>query len=291
MLGSQVLEVALGLVCIYLVISLGCSGIKEAISSVLSLRAKTLEAAIRNILNGPAHDLAAQFFAHPLIARTARPGGKPSYISSHTFALALFDLLAPVEGSVPRTFQDLRKGTENLPDSALRSTVLGLLNTAQGDLNSARERVETWYDDTMDRVSGWYKRKAQVIITVASLVLCTAFNADTFMIVKQLWNDQALRNVVTMEARAEASRLHHVSNPTLGQVQEAIAAASSPPIGWKLSPKGVRGLPQGAVAWFEKVIGILISVVASAMGAPFWFDMLNKLVNLRLSGAPPPTSR
>jgi len=38
-------------------------------------------------------------------------------------------------------------------------------------------------------------------------------------------------------------------------------------------------------------MGILISSVAVAMGAPFWFDLLNKVVNLRLTGSPPPDSR
>ncbi len=290
MFGSQVLEVALGLICVYLVLSIGCSGIKEAIAGAFSLRSKTLEEAIRNMLNDPSHDLAARFFAHPLITRAARPGDKPSYISSRNFTLVLFDLVAPTTGSQPRTIQDLRNSLGNLPDSAVRKTMLGFLDAAQGDLGAYREKVEAWFDDTMSRVSGWYKRKAQIIILVAGALLCTILNADTFMLVRQLWNDQALRSIVVAEARSEASRQNHVSDPTLGDVQAAFQTASGPPLGWRTSAGDVRGFPHGGIAWFEKVLGILISVAAVSMGAPFWFDMLNKLINLRLSGAPPPSS-
>jgi hypothetical protein len=45
-------------------------------------------------------------------------------------------------------------------------------------------------------------------------------------------------------------------------------------------------------AWIlTKFTGLLISILAVSMGAPFWFDVLNKLVNIRLSGTrPAPTS-
>ncbi len=44
-------------------------------------------------------------------------------------------------------------------------------------------------------------------------------------------------------------------------------------------------------AWIAaKFIGLLISILAVSMGAPFWFDVLNKLVNIRLSGTRPEPS-
>jgi hypothetical protein len=288
MFGSQVLEVAIGLVCVYLVLSVICSGIKEAIAGTFSMRSRTLEAAIGNMLNDPSDDLAQRFFAHPLINRTARPGDKPSYISSSNFAIVLFELLSPGSGAQPMTIQALRTSIGNMPDCALRKIMLGFLETAQGDLDAFRKRVESWFDDTMQRVSGWYKRKAQIIIFAAGILVCALLNADTFMVVKQLWSDQALRNMVVAEATAEASLQNRVSSPMLGQVQEALQTAKVPPIGWALTPGDTRGFPHGAIAWFEKVLGILFSVVAVSMGAPFWFDMVNKFINVRLSGGPPP---
>ena len=192
MFGSQILEVVIGLVLIYLALSIGCSGIKEVIAGIFSLRAKTLEKAVRNMLKNGPNDYTAKLFAHPLITGTAPEGEKPSYISSRMFAAALFDVVAPADGAQPRTMQSLRAGVANVPDTKLRATLLNFIDSAGGDMDAARLKVEHWFDDTMARVSGWYKRTAQKIIFVAGLVLCIAVNADTILIVRELWSDQAL---------------------------------------------------------------------------------------------------
>src|SRR5271168_5094197 len=95
MFGSQVLEVVIGLSLIYLVLSIGCSGVKEVIAALFSLRAKTLESGVRRMLKNGPNDFTAQLFAHPIIQATAPEGEKPSYISSRMFAAALLALVAP----------------------------------------------------------------------------------------------------------------------------------------------------------------------------------------------------
>ena len=189
MFGSQVLEVMIGLLLIYLALSVACSGIKEIIASAFALRSKTLEAAIRNMLQDADGGVAQRIFEHPLIAGSVPPGKKlPSYISSRNFALALFDTVAPASGTTqPRTIQDLRAGIANLPGTKLRETLLGFVDAAQGNLESVQQKIEQWFDDTMERVSGWYKRTAQKLIFGAGFVLCVALNADTFQIAKELW--------------------------------------------------------------------------------------------------------
>ncbi|MCA9718188.1 MAG: hypothetical protein KC468_26185, partial [Myxococcales bacterium] len=56
------------------------------------------------------------------------------------------------------------------------------------------------------------------------------------------------------------------------------------PVGWKLET-----LPTllKLEVLSKKLAGLLISLLAAAQGAPFWFDLLNKLVNLRGSGRRP----
>ena len=289
MFGSQVIEVAAGLVFVYLLLSIACSGLKEFVARIFNMRANTLETAIQNMLADPSNVLATKLFQHPLIAGTAQPGTKPSYISSRNFTLALFDLLAPVNTTQARTLQDVRNSINQLPDTKMRATVLNLLDSAQGDLDIARKRVENWYDDTMERVSGWYKRRAQIIIFGIGLVLCCLLNCDTLMVLKELWNDQALRAAISESARTEA--MHANPSPSVADVEQIVRNNSAPPIGWKWAALGdVRGLPQSSEAWLWKVLGILFSTLAVTMGAPFWFDLLNTIVNLRLSGAPPETA-
>ncbi len=216
MFGSQVLEVVIGLTLIYLVLSIGCSGVKEVLAALFSLRAKTLENGVRNMLKNGSNDYTARLFAHPLIQGTAPEGQKPSYISARMFAAALFDIVAPSDVTQPRTIQSLRAGVAQIPDVKLRTTLLNMIDTAGGDIDAARLKVEHWFDDTMARVTGWYKRMAQKIIFVAGLILCVAVNADTLMIVKELWSDQALRSAVVAQAvkkvqSTNSSRFHQSS--------------------------------------------------------------------------------
>ena len=292
MFGSQVLEVVIGLTLIYLVLSIGCSGVKEVLAALFSLRAKTLENGVRNMLKNGSNDYTARLFAHPLIQGTAPEGQKPSYISARMFAAALFDIVAPSDVTQPRTIQSLRAGVAQIPDVKLRTTLLNMIDTAGGDIDAARLKVEHWFDDTMARVTGWYKRMAQKIIFVAGLILCVAVNADTLMIVKELWSDQALRSAVVAQAvkKVQAKTPADSINPPNVSLQEVVGEvreANTPPIGWSQAEHDVRALPSGFGAGVLKLLGILLTSFAIVMGAPFWFDMLNNLINLRLSGNPP----
>jgi hypothetical protein len=307
--GSQLLEVMIGLLLIYLALSVACSGIKEVIASLFALRSKTLEAGIRNMLQDANGNLAEKILEHPLISATAPPGKKlPSYISSRNFALALFDAVGPADGTTqPRSIQDLRAAVVSLPGTKLRMTLLGFIDSAQGDMEKAQARIESWFDDTMERVSGWYKRMAQKLIFGAAFLLCLALNADTFQIARELWSDQALSSAVVAQA-AERVRDGGSLRPASGgstntptaqagtiseelrKVNEGVRAAQPLPLGWSHGASGVCG---GIVCWLGgplKFLGILVSSFAILMGAPFWFDLLNKVINLRITGDPPPQS-
>ncbi len=292
MFGSQVLEVVLGLTLIYLVLSIGCSGLKEVIAAMFSLRAKTLEDGVRSMLKNGPNDFTAQLFAHPVIQGTAPAGQKPSYISARMFSAALLDVVAPADNTQPRTIQSLRAGVAQIPDAKLRTTLLNMIDSAGGDIDAARLKIEHWFDDTMARVSGWYKRMAQKIIFAAGLVLCVAVNADTLMIVKELWSDQALRSAMVVQATRKVSSTNPADlpgqNASLQRVAAELREANTPPIGWSHDSNDIRTWPSGFGERALKVLGILLTAFAIVLGAPFWFDMLNNLINLRSSGNPPP---
>jgi hypothetical protein len=305
--GSQVLEVTIGLVLVYLAFSVACSGIKEVIAAFLDLRSKTLETAVRNMLREANGEVAQKVLEHPMIAGTTEPGRKlPSYISSRNFALAFLDTVAaPADGAAKaHSIDDLRAGIANLPGSKLRKTLLGFVDSAQGDVNAAQRKIEYWFDDTMQRVSGWYKRTAQKIIFVAGIALCLLLNVDTFRIARELWTDELLRNAMVVQASKgvhDTKLINAVSASSgaapagdltlaeLQQVSTAVTAAHPLPFGWRHETNGLRVFltwPDGL--W--KLLGILVTSFAILMGAPFWFDLLNKVINLRTSGEPPAQS-
>jgi hypothetical protein len=201
MFGSEILEVGIGLAFVYLLLSLVCSVVNEWISGVMGLRAKNLEAGIRSLFSdGKLASLASKgeefisdaIYDHGLIKSLYRTGGKPSYIPSNLFAMALLDTLVPTDGS-PKTIEGVRSAVANLPQGAAREALLTLVSEAGNDLTKARRAIENWYNDGMDRVAGWYKRKTQLILVCLALVVTAATNMDTIAVVKALVNRPALR--------------------------------------------------------------------------------------------------
>jgi hypothetical protein len=177
----------------------------------------------------------------------------------------------------------------------LRSTLLNFIDTSQGNLDDARAKVEHWFDDTMERISGWYKRMAQKIIFVAGLALCFAINGDSLMVVKELWSDQALAHAVVAQAnkQVQAGTLADPNGQkqSLQDVVAEIRDINAPPIGWARNTKDIRVFPAEPWGTAFKLFGILLTAFAITLGAPFWFDLLNTIINLRLSGAPPTASK
>jgi hypothetical protein len=101
MFGSNVLEIAIGLVFIYLLLSLFCTVINEGIATALEQRGKNLLAGIKNLLNDPEFtSLAQHIYNHGLVSGVmegatdfTKANRLPSYIAPTTFALALIDIL------------------------------------------------------------------------------------------------------------------------------------------------------------------------------------------------------
>jgi hypothetical protein len=78
MFGSETIEVVIGLAFVYLLFSLVCSTLTEAVARMLRLRTGTLQKAIDNMLNG--HELEKRgqtplelFYEHDLIQSLTQP--------------------------------------------------------------------------------------------------------------------------------------------------------------------------------------------------------------------------
>src|SRR3954468_14679411 len=152
MFGSSVLDVGIGLIFVYLTVSLVCTAANEMLSSLFHLRARNLSAGIRNLLDGstaPGGEWAKRLYEHPLVKGLYKPGQPPSYIPSRTFALALTDLVLPSDIHGPAvTAEQLRAAINAAPctptlkqvmrvllDEAERSTIAGQTLRLQGVLD------------------------------------------------------------------------------------------------------------------------------------------------------------
>jgi hypothetical protein len=232
LLGSTVLEVAMGLFFVYLLLSLLCSAIGEYIEAKVNNRAKYLRQGIALLLNdtdehgksdlanGKA-DLAHRLYNHGLIRPLYRDRNTlPSYIPSRTFALAVWNLAtgaaasadgAP-QGGVTTDLKKIRDVVESrIPNLELRSALLTLIDEANGDIEKARRNIEDWYDAMMDRVSGWYKRTTSHLLLVLGFVIAAAVNADTISMARALAYDGALRTSIVGAAQQRLTALQTAS--------------------------------------------------------------------------------
>ncbi|HEY6155917.1 MAG TPA: hypothetical protein VIV88_00610 [Gemmatimonadales bacterium] len=311
MFGSEMLDVALGLVFTYLLLSLICTAANELVAGFLNLRGKKLFAGIENLLYGSGHleqapdrtrDLGVtDLYDHPLI-RSLYHERWPSYIPSSDFALAVIDCLLPAHVAAERTVERVRAEVLKLRNDNLRQTLLLLIANSNGSMEQLQKSIEEWFDQAMDRVSGWYKRQAQWI-TLALGVLIAAFaNADTVAIANRLSTDAALRQAIIAQAQVFAQRRLEpaaIAHPDTA-VRDTVAASDSSlqllatRVGTKIADLERLGLPLG---WQSgslrsqlnaaKVFGLLLTALALSLGAPFWFDVLSKIIAVRASGQAP----
>jgi len=322
MFGSAVLELAVGLCVVFLVFSTVCSGIREFAARLFSEREKMLSRGIYRLLGstppgsatksgdpGPAApgpfdpsahggriqpQLAALVLGHPLITNLAmKADSLPSYIPARTFALALLDVLVPGEKG-PRTVATVRHVVESMGSAPVRNALLPIIDVAGDDMHKLQVCIERRFDDAMDRVSGWYKRHSQVLLFFIALGVAGAFNVDSLHISRALWTEPTLRAQI---AREGASAAQAQPAPTDGTgsapaadaraLSEHVAQEAPMPIGWEFVSSEGKGGEGDAVSWVWRIIGWLITAFALSLGAPFWFDLLSQLVNLRSAGPPP----
>jgi hypothetical protein len=333
MFGSSVLDVAIGVIFVYLVVGLVCTAANEVLASMFAWRSANLRDGVRNLLDGPNPqnaEWANKFFDHPLIQGLYRRGEGPSYIPSRTFALALTDLVLPGDPNArPSTAEELRAAIAASPaapglkqvlrvllDEAERSNaagqrlrLVGVLDIQKLDtvFNQLQQHIEIWFNNSMERVSGWYKRRVHAWTLAIAIAIVAALNLDSVLIARHLARDSALRAAIVAQAQQMAQEPASVlvatsspagTGPGSNALQDTTARAQllqqriaelntvGIPLGWP-DPDG----PPVGTSWFIlKFVGLLLTAAAASLGAPFWFDVLNRFISIRSAGKAPEES-
>jgi hypothetical protein len=301
--GDPAIDVAIGLAFFFFLLSIVCSSVNEAIATWLKLRAGTLEAGIRSVLSDDKtkafyeNSRITALFTNTVVPWTSKK--KPSYIPSSAFALTLMDTVAPpAEGG---TSDDLISRARQAVDRMTRAAdpreekilviLQDALDEAGADRDKFRAAIEKSFNDVMDRVSGWYKRRSQLIMFVIALALAAGINADAYAFGQRLWKNDALRSAVVAQAtKATGTSADCGGTQNNGSLETAANCIDSVkqlalPIGWTHA-SSPHDVPHGVA----KAFGLLVTAFAVMLGAPFWFDFLGKVSQLRSSGAKPTTS-
>jgi hypothetical protein len=231
------------------------------------------------------------------------------------------------------TLARLRDAVADLPDSQFKAAIRSLMDEERDDLEGLKRNIKIWFNDSMEHVSGSYKRYTQVILMAIALVLACALNADTLEIGRRLWSNSTLRASVSAAAVAFNTDAQ-ARSATSGSGAVVPDAVLSKPIsiqayvqdelklsvGWTDADLKKLGFdnetrlslkldkPQWSRTYAQrvlngtglllqnlfttpngltKIMGLALTVIAASMGAPFWFDILNKLVNVRTAANKP----
>ena len=290
MFQTPVISVAMGLCFTFGAVALIASSLNEAFAGLLKLRGRLLLDSLKHLLNRdpvliksiytnavvnpmePLQTLGKDVAARPAwlahdglwgMLRGRMAGGLPfakvpSYIESRAFAVALIDGI----GARQRDLGSIEAAIDRIEDSQLRGALTQLLQRAEGQVERFEAGVAAWFDLAMDRASGAYKRRAQLFTFLFGLLVAVLLNVDATHLATVLWQQPILQ---PPGAPADASA--------------ALVQLQTLPIGWST---GAAGRLDAA-----KLIGWLLTASAAVFGAPFWFDLLQRVVQLRSTGPKP----
>jgi hypothetical protein len=261
-LGSSVLDVVVGLGFLYFLLATIVTYVNEVIAALLKRRTTLLANGIRSLLGS---EWADRVLSHEVIAPLRTASGGLAYIPSRLFSTALLDELR-------------RAGMQDGEDPPLEApaAIKALFRTYGPSVQVRATAIEAWYEAGMDRLSGEYKRRTQLILLGLSALLTLVIGADSIGIATTLWQEQGVRTALN------ASLSSSSASQDLTAVIDALARLPLP-LGWGT-------LPATPTAWLVKALGLVITAAAVALGAPFWFDLLTSIgVNPRVTGPKPGT--
>ena len=396
---NNILLILISLVFIYAVLSILVSILTEWLNYYFKERGIFLKDSIYKLLKDPLNkDYGYLFYNHITIAGLKSARNKlPQYISSRMFAEVLIDIIAQqavhnrkiqvttssegakkyklerteIPASIIERFQ---VGISEMNTSQFTDLMQSFLDKSDNNYDKLKVHIEQWYNDYMDRVSGWYKTKQRKKFLAVGFLVAISLNVDSLHLLKVLSLDDNLKNRLVESAERTVDNLEKdstmrnnisfiiksvsivtdsagdlkaassdiarmqailkqldsssqiknvIAKKELSQLDSAMNMVSelNIPIGWSktVAPlswwqkKKVRetnlaalhdSKTPGLIAYlnyrnnsrsFENVLkyilGIIISGVSLSFGAPFWFELLTKFVNIRRSGKIPETDK
>lgn len=283
---TQVLETCIGLALMFLLCSLLVSALVEFISASMDRRAKLLKTALTKLVGDAAN--AAKILDHDLLKGMTQEKKLPSYVEPRLFATALLDLQTVPPAGAPAPGAAVVAKLNAMP-------VVRAAPTPAAQQVALQQEIELWFQEAMNRWEGSYKRLSQTISLIICILLVPALNINTVTVAQALWTSPALRQQMTERAqdvlKDTVQNEENATPPANGegavdnavQQRRAEIDALGLPIGWNEA----RPFRWDTFFNWSSLPGWLISILAISAGSAFWFDALNRLVNLRLTGAPP----
>jgi hypothetical protein len=171
--------------------------------------------------------------------------------------------------------------------------LMPMIRAAEGKTENILKDIETWYKDAESQMTAWYRRHNQRMVALIAIVACCLLNVDTILMINTLSTNADMRTMLIAAATATVEKVgDDFDKSKLIETLNTEAKELAFPIGWTLrgddepvdTPQDPRGFPTRCLGWLKKLLGLSLSVVAVSLGAPFWFDLLKKILAIRKGG-------
>lgn len=173
---------------------------------------------------------------------------------------------------------------------------MALMNGASSEWVS---KVNAWFDQTMDRVSERFTVNVRGVTLASAAIVACGIQLDTVYLVNRLALDDNMRHVLVAEAvrtvEQEAKKAEErtgTAAPPAPAVQDTTQGKlnlDDPRVRKYysvLSEVGILNVPSDCKTWWTSIkainpAGLALSILLLSLGGPFWYGLLNKLLQLR----------
>ncbi len=305
MFGTEIIEVGIGLAFAYFAISIVCSGIVELGVKLTKLRSSHLKAALGELLDDRGHTgFVKELYDHHLISPALKDKLKekePVYMDAKNFAAAVLDILGKNDNLTDEEqFKVIEERINTIKDDKVRKRLLGILNSSAQKFDTMREKVESWFNESMEGVTEWYRERMRTFVTITSILVVGLMNADSINMATMFWNDDELRTATVAAAESYANSMQSKMDTmsvdsasssikaSLASINKDIGIVKSLPIGWgsEILP-GQAGFDPNQdpiLWWLVKIMGLILTVGAVSLGSTYWYRQLKSLMSFQLGG-------
>jgi hypothetical protein len=152
-----------------------------------------------------------------------------------------------------------------------------LWKTAVGDKEKFKALIENWYEDQIGRVAGWYKRKLTFLTFLFGLIIAGLFNVDSISLTTELVKNDNMRTMLVESAKGYLAENPEGAAPTSFAAQKRYLDSLNEEMNQYSYVLGSKSEKYNIWTF----LGWIITAFAISLGAPFWFDLLSKMMQIR----------
>ena len=157
--------------------------------------------------------------------------------------------------------------------------------TVERATTQAYDRFQRWFGSGQDRAEQWFQIHVRMVTIVAAIVVSVFLQLDTVEIYDKLRHEPKLVEALVKAAPGTLEQGAAVQGQLDADAREKAFADLKEKIdstGFELLPRGwFARWPAEKLWWFNHLFGLALSAGLLTLGAPFWFNLLKNLMNLR----------